>query len=315
MMGKKLKIIIITQGISRIVRPLLKSEYEIVGILECAPRKIEKKSCKFRVLLFLKQLFLKPRSLKQLAKAEKIPYYFMLKSDDTLSEWVKNLVPDVMVVYSMSQLLKKDLFTLPRNGTINLHPTMLPKYRGPNPDFWMYYETDLNPGVTVHYIDEGEDTGDIICQKQYTISLGTKSPDMLDIGVSEIGVNLIFEALDLISSNQVIRKKQPQDSETRRARLLKADEHNKIIDWKNWPIERIWHILRGTELWLNAIEQPKGIFAGQRWSILNFEKKTSGNYILGKVYRENKKSFVACRDGVIYLTINFSIKRMIIKFF
>lgn len=91
----------------------------------------------------------------------------MTSSSCELESWVKSLSPDLIVVYSMSQLLKENIYSIPRFGTINLHPSYLPEYRGPNPIFWMYYNMEKQGGVTVHYIDQGEDTGNIILQKRY----------------------------------------------------------------------------------------------------------------------------------------------------
>jgi methionyl-tRNA formyltransferase len=233
-------------------------------------------------------------------------------SDASLREWVKKKNPDVIVVHSMSQLLKENIFTIPKYGTINLHSSYLPEYRGPNPDFWMYYHVDLNPGVTVHYIDAGEDTGDIIYQERYGIPLGIKSPDKLDIGVSKIGVNLLCKALDGIAAGTAPRIKQPQDSPTPRARNLKPEEHKTIIDWNNWPIERIWHLLQGTELWLNALEQPSGMYRRHRWIIEDFVKsQISENYVCGSIYRDHKKVFVACPGGKIYISVKFNMKYFI----
>ena len=80
---------------------------------------------------------------------------------------------------------------------------------------------------------------------------------------------------------------------------------------KNWEIERIWHILRGTELWLNAIEQPKGIYKTQRWVVENYEKCDMSKYKISKIYNENGKYFVACKDGKIYLSVKLSVKTLI----
>jgi methionyl-tRNA formyltransferase len=298
-----LRIIIITQGISRIVVSFLKSSYAIAGVVEVAPRS---------AMGHRRKVFKLPwrKSLKILSKKYHIPYYYMNHgSDETFQEWVKKISPDVIVVYSMSQLLKENIFAIPKYGTINLHPSYLPKYRGPNPVFWMYYNIDLNPGITVHYIDTGEDTGDIIYQERYTIPLGIKSPDMLDVGINKIGINLLFKALDGIASGAVPRITQPQNSPTLRARNLKLEEHKIIINWNNWSIDRIWHVLRGTELWLNAIEQPSGIYKGHRWVINNFVKsETDTNYAPGSIHRERKKLFIACSDGKIYTSLRFNMK-------
>ena len=260
----ELKVMIITMGLSRIVKPIV-NLHNVVGIIECAPRKIKNKTNGL-LLKIVKKLyfFLKPsKSLKTYTNNKKIPYYYMNNgSDQSLEKWVKDINPDVIVVFSMSQLLKSNIFNIPKYGTINLHPALLPSYKGPFPDFWMYYNTEKKGGVTVHYIDDGEDTGDIIYQEEYGIPLGMKSPDMIDLSVGVIGTNLLLKALDNVEN--LPRQVQPKESPTPRSRNIKACEHANIIDWRVWEIKRIWHILRGTELWLNAVEQPKGFYKGQR---------------------------------------------------
>lgn len=310
---RELKVMIITMGLSRIVQPIV-NLHNVVGVIECAPRKIKNKT-NILLLKVTKKLyfFLKPsKSLKTYTNNKKIPYYYMNSgSDKSLENWVKSIAPDVIVVYSMSQLLKPSIFNIPEYGTINLHPALLPKYRGPFPDFWMYHNTEKKGGVTVHYIDEGEDTGDIIYQEKYDIPLGMKSPDMMDLAIGKIGTNLLLKALNNVE--ELPRQKQPKQSPTPRARNIKAEEHTNIINWTIWDIEKIWHLLRGTQLWLNAVEQPKGIYKGQRWTIDEFEKCDTSKYIPSKIYRENSRYFIACRDGIIFLSLNFSLKNLVLS--
>lgn len=234
--------------------------------------------------------------------------------DEGLLSWLREKKPDLIVVFSMSQLLKKSMFSIPRLGTINLHPSFLPEYRGPNPDVWQYINMEENPGATVHYIDEDEDTGDIIFQDRIHIPLGTKSPERLDALIGDLGVSLVLKALDAIEAGEAPRIQQPAESPNSRARNITIDEHKQIIDWENWPVERVWHVLRGTELWLNALPQPAGIFRGQRWSIGNFDSCSRGTDIPGKLYKVNGRRYVAAVDGRIFLSLDFCIKRMILGF-
>ena len=300
-----IKIIIITSGLSRIVQPIIEN-YNVVGIIESAPRNYKKIS---NIKVIIKEFLNKLRrikSLKEFCKQKNIPYFLMTSSDISLEKWVKDKNPDVIIMYSMSQLLKENIFTIPKYGTINLHPALLPKYRGPNPWFWQYYNMEKKFGITLHFIDNGEDTGDIIYQEELDVPLGMKSPTMHDIMIGGLGLKMIFKALENIKN--LPRKSQPKVSPTKRARNILPEEHNKIIEWNNWKIERIWHVLRGTELWLNAIEQPKGIYKGQRWIIANYEKCNISNYSISNVYKENGKYFVACKDGKIYLDVKFNLK-------
>lgn len=312
-----MRVLLITQGVSRVVLPLLESRHQVVGILESAPRGYTQRPPK-KLVTFAKSLlglFRKQSvTLKQLAEQRVIPYRFMTSSNDKgLESWIAGKEPDVILVYSMSQLLKPNIFSIPKQGTINLHTAYLPEYRGPNPDFWQYYHLEMTPGVTVHYVDAGEDTGDIILHERVEIPLGIKSPDRLDLLVGKVGVRLILEALKQIEAGSVERKQQPKESPTQRARNIRKEEHNSIIDWRNWPVERIWHVMRGTELWLDCVDQPTGLLNGQRWQVGDFERVQVDREEeeLGKVMKDEKGFFVVCRDGVIRLSAHFSLKNFI----
>ncbi|PJE48263.1 MAG: methionyl-tRNA formyltransferase [Sediminibacterium sp.] len=306
--------IIITQGLSRIVKPLFEHDgIKIIGIIECAPRVIAKPSSSLVISTYRKIFGFTESDLLAFSKNNDIPYFYMNNSSNELAEWVKRINPDLIVVYVMSQLLKENIFSLPRFGTINLHPSLLPNYRGPNPCFWSYYNMDKIGGVTVHFLDRGEDTGDILLQEEYKIPIGIKSPDRFDTLISKIGVRLLIKAIENIES--ILPTKQPPVSPTLRARNLKLAEHKTIIDWHNWPIERIWHVLRGTELWLNAISEPKGIYAGTRWNIGEYQKiEIQDNWDLGKIYKKRGKYFIACMEGVIYIDTKVNLKALFSRF-
>ncbi|NRP15026.1 methionyl-tRNA formyltransferase [Marinobacterium sp. xm-a-152] len=308
----------ITQGVSRIVEPLFSSRHQIVGVLESASRNYKKQPGLHRLMgatrFFYSKIKRQPLSLKKKAEQHGLPYRLMISSDDPgLVEWVTDLKPDIIVVFSMSQLLKEKIFSIPKYGAVNLHPAILPDYRGPNPDFWQYYYMEMHPGVTVHYIDAGEDTGDIIYQERTEIPLGTKSPSRLDKLVGEVGVKLLLKALDSIQRNNAPRIVQPQQSPTPRARNLLTEEHRSIVDWGSWPVERVWHVLCGTELWLNALPQPSGIWKGQRWIVGEFDHESTKCTSPGQIVKENGRFCVVCKDGRIYLTRNLDVKKLIMN--
>lgn len=303
-----MRIMIMTQGVSRIVSPLLDSKHNIVGIVEGAPRGYKSQNKSFVKRLYHK--FFTKNTLQKIAKRMKIPYYLMTSSDDTkLQTWITNLDPELIVVRSMSFLLKKAIFAIPKYGTINIHTALLPSYRGPNSAFWQYVNMETKQGVTIHYIDEGEDTGDILYQKISEIPIGLKSPERLDILVTQIAVPALFDTIEKIERGTIKPIKQPLDSPTPRARNLKASEHSSFIRWDTWSIEKIWNILRGTELWLNALDPPKGIYSGSRWLIDDYIKTSvSEKYVPGKIYKNKKSYFVVCKDGIINIHVNFNLK-------
>lgn len=302
------------------VMPILNSGHELIGILESMPRGFDARKKKPRLLDLLKKIYNLARKenvfLPDFCRNRGIPYNFLWKGNsESVARWLRSLNPDLIVVFSMSQLLREEIMEIPRLGVINLHPSFLPEYRGPNPDFWQYHDMEMNPGVTIHYVDPGEDTGDIIYQERMSIPLGTKSPERLDKLIGELGVPLMLKALDAIAQGNAPRVLQPAQSPTKRARNLKIGEHKRIIDWERWPIEQIWHILRGTELWLDAISPPAGLLAGQRWSIMNYEKTDVTMGQLGTIGRYKKRRCIFAREGVIYIDINFDFRKMILRLF
>jgi methionyl-tRNA formyltransferase len=308
-----MRIIIITQGLSRVVQPLISSEHEIVGIIDNLQRKDQRKQPHILSLIsFIWSKLSNRTTLKSFCKYKNIKYLMMRKSNDIgLFEWINSLRPDLIVVFSMSTLLTKTIFSIPRFGTINLHPSFLPDYRGPNPCFWHYYDVELNPGVTVHYISEGEDLGDIIYQERINIELGIKSKDRLDRLINELGVYLLIKAINDIEKGVAPRIPQLFKSKTVRARNIKESEHSSLVNWEEFEGTKIWHILRGAEDWLNVIPQPNGMFKNTRWLIGNFEKMDSSKFNIGHIYNIDGEFKLITKDGFINLNKRFSFSTLI----
>jgi len=305
--SKGYKVMIITQGLSPIVKPIVEN-YNVVGIIESAPRN-------YKNMNFLKKLIIKivsilrNNNLEFFCKKVNVPYFFMTSSDENLENWVKEKKPDVIVVYSMSQLLKENIFSIPKYGTINLHPAFLPKYRGPNPLFWHYYHGETKFGITLHYIDKGEDTGDIIYQEEIQVPLGIKQKALSKILVDGIGVSLILRALENLEN--LPRKTQPKESSTIRAKNISKSEYKNIIDFESWYIERIWHFLRGTEDLFNLYFDDSFYFTIRKWEIDEYQKCDTSKFKIGRIYREKNKFFIACKDGKIYLRSKLSLKKLV----
>lgn len=316
---RPIRVILVTQGVSRVLAPLLASGHDVVGVLESMPRSYDEARRSSWIIGILKKLyFLLTRReifLFDFCRRRNIPYNYLWKNNaEDVERWVKSLAPDLIVVYSMSQLLKESFLEIPRLGVINLHPSFLPSYRGPNPDFWQYHDMETHPGATVHYLDAGEDTGDILFQERIHVPLGAKSPARLDTLVGELGVRLLLKAVNAIAQGAAPRIAQPAQSPTARARNLRDDEHASIIEWDEWPIERVWNVLRGTESWLNSVPQPSGLWVGQRWSIDEYERTERPQGRVGNVGKYRGRKCIFAKDGVIYISIDYDIKRAIISF-
>jgi len=118
-------------------------------------------------------------------------------SDTNLIDNIKSLNIDLIVVCHFKKILKKKLIDIPKLGCINLHPSLLPKYRGMSPQHWPIINGDDKTGVTVHYIDEGIDTGDIILQKEIDITEDMYVADLQN-EMKKIYSTIVKDAIDMI---------------------------------------------------------------------------------------------------------------------
>lgn len=307
-MKKSLRFVFIGKNGRFSLSPLraLAKHHELLAVIESAPRNF-KNQFSFSEKVKRKFYLLQGRdSLPVFAKEVKVPYFFL--SRDNIKElkfFLRELNPDIGCIASMSQLLPKSVFSIPRHGFVNFHPSLLPKYRGPNPWFWMYHEMETEGGVTIHYIDKGEDTGDIILQESYPIPLGMPFKDMQDIAV-KIGGKLMVEALDQIATGTANPVAHKYIKTSPRARNVKADEE--FISWNQWHVERIYHFLKGTQNWVRF---PPPLSWGQSWEIISYEPVSETNVRFGELCKDQTGYYLACKDGKVRLSSHFSMKSIL----
>ena len=169
--ARRQRLVLITSGMTSLIEPLSESPNDLVGIAQSRPRgeggvRARLKSRIVGGYVGFRALARGQGSIKGYCRSKRIPYFFMRRgSCPVFREWVNSLSPDLMVVYSMAELLPRNVFGIPRLGTINLHPSLLPAYRGPDPLLWQYLLFDRDHGITIHHIDSGKDTGGIIAQR------------------------------------------------------------------------------------------------------------------------------------------------------
>jgi methionyl-tRNA formyltransferase len=329
---KMLNVAVITQGVSPIVRPIFDHEdVNVCAIIESAPRKEPRHPKLWR---FLRRVYNPDNALDRFAHERDIPYFWLTRHNQGAVSDALEALPqklDVIIVYSMAQLLKPEIFNMPHLGTLNLHTSVLPLHRGANPLFWMYYDMDKKGGSTLHFIDAGEDTGNIVNHYMRDVPLGISSPDFLRDIVAAGGVAMIMDAIDTLLEQGYLNAEKQSDivlprnivgaySEgfSRRARRLSPQEHRVVIDWGVWPIERIYHLMRGTELWLDVLPPLRGIWRYERWSIqgyLKHDDPQAANFVnaeYGEPFKVDGQWAASARDGVILLSRYWSLKRFLL---
>ncbi len=316
-----MRIVLIVQNVSPVLNALTSSEHEIVGIVESAQKR--RYSPVQRIVRriihtgfsLLDQDYI---TLKKHAKLHGIPYYYLRKGDvNKFEEWVRKRAPDLIVVYEMSQLLWSEVLNIPKSGVINLHPSHLPEYRGPNPVFWQYHDFELQPGVTVHFLDKGEDTGDIIYQERFSLNPG-ESPSVFMARFFPHGVKILLAAIDDIENSNLKRIPQEEVTGLKRARNIDPEEYRELIEWDCRSVEQIFHFLAGTPRYhVQLINRGKLFRLGARIDIKSYEKTgvKNANYVPGEICHEDGLDFIACIDGKIYIDISFSLKELMKNIF
>lgn len=267
---KKLRVLVVSQRANSVVRGIIGQSLDIVGIVESAPRSYQSGLTLFQRLRFMTRVAMKPlRSLGVLSTFKSIPYMlFHQGNGPELEAFVAQAKPDLIIVYSMSQLLPRSVFDAPRLGTVNLHPSLLPSYRGADPWFWVYYCMEPETGVTMHFIDAGEDTGDIIYQAKIPMPMGVPLDEAQTAAEKAAGRLVMRLIKDLNKGYAIDSYPQPEKSPTMQARRVPRKEYADLIDLKTWSVERVWHMLNGLPDWIHAV-RPKGGFLARtmRWHL------------------------------------------------
>lgn len=212
--------------------------------------------------------------------------------DPKLLEFLRDLSPDLGCISNFSFLLPREVLNVPRLGIINLHPSLLPQYRGPYPWLWMFYHGDALGGWTVHQADPGEDTGPILAQTEFEVPRGVTATELAD-AVLPPGAELLAEVVDQLAAGTA--RPRPQVARDGLVRARAVGPREELVEWGRWPAQRTYHFVRGASLWYDPLVR----LPGWRRDFCRLEKAVP-ELAPGLVGRDPGGRFVACRDGKIY---------------
>lgn len=293
---------------ARIVKPLLDAKLNIIGIAERSDY-LKDVSLIKKYLIYIYWFFIKhsrPLYNSCLAQSFNISHTTTNNpNSDEFKSWLKLLSPDILLVYQ-TPILSEEVFSIPKYGTINIHPSLLPKYRGPHPIFWMHYNYDLDSGCTLHYIDKGIDTGPIIGQSHFKIIPGSTEKEIEKLAIENHGIPLFIQ---LIKDRKYLSKNTNFNALNKNfpyARRLSTNEYFNAIDWDNWDLKHTWHVLRCNDNWKSKFDTTKGIGRFCDWSIGNYQHTHITN-APGKFVQAGRKYFITHKDGIIKIKRTFSI--------
>ncbi len=195
-----------------------------------------------------RELKLTPSPVKVLAEKLNLPILQPLKArDEEFINQLREFKPDLMVVVAYGQILPQTILDLPRFGCLNVHTSLLPKYRGAAPIQWVIANGDAETGVTIMKMDAGLDTGPVLSVRRTPILPSDDSQTLHD-RLGRLGAELLAETIPDFVAGKISPQPQPVEGSTYAAKIKKEDGQ---IDW-NSPAEKIWNRLRAFTPWPGA---------------------------------------------------------------
>lgn len=261
------------------LQKLLETDHQIVGVFT-QPDKPKGRGYK-----------LVAPPVKELALAHNIPVFQPQKMrDGTALEILQELQADLIAVVAYGKILPKEILELPRYGCINVHGSLLPKYRGAGPIQWSVINGESVTGVTTMYMGEGLDTGDMILKKETPIGENETYGELHD-RLKEIGAQALVETIELIEQGKAPREVQ-DDSLSSYAPML--DKQIARLDFtKN--AQTLHNLIRGLSPWPVAHTTVDGKLLKVHRAVLASGKGQPGEVI------DSKKFIVACKEGALEL--------------
>lgn len=260
------------------LKALVESEHEIVGVF-CQPDKPVGR----------KQIMTPPDVKVEALKHDlKIFQPVSLRNGKGV-EILEEIKPDLVVVVAYGKILPKEFLDYPKYGCINVHASILPKYRGASPIHFAVLNGDEITGVTVQQMDEGVDTGDILRIETVSIGINDTTEYMYEV-LAPLGAKAMLDTIDLIEKGQLEPVKQDEALATH-VGLLSREISN--IDWNCSALE-IHNKVRGLYSWPGASTMLSGKTLKLHSTVLSDKK---GHNIPGEVIEASDKLIVACGDN------------------
>lgn len=299
---KPLKIVVLGNGPFAVpmLRALVKSSHEVQCVVIRPPRTGKGKHKN------------PPPSLTQ-AAAEELGVPLLAPAsvnDEEAIAHLQNLSPDLLVVCDYGEILRKPILELAPLGSINLHGSLLPKYRGAAPIAWPIYYGDKVTGNTVIQVTAGLDSGPIYA-KQETAIEPTETAGELEDRLSELGGPLVVEVVDKIASKTIAPESQDGSQATKAPRLKKSDG---LIDWSR-SAQQIFDQLRAMQPWPKCFtfwhrkgKAPMRIIVGKIVMLPSESNSASP----GTILQADEKLVLAAQNGAIEIqTLQPAGKRML----
>jgi methionyl-tRNA formyltransferase len=230
--------------------------------------------------------------VKQYAEEVGLPIYQpeKIRGNNEFIEQIKQLNPEVICVVAYGKILPEDILKIPQKGCINVHGSLLPKYRGAAPIQWSVINGDKTTGVTTMYMENGMDTGDMILKEEIKIGEDETTGEVWG-KLAKIGGELLVKTLKKIEEGTAPRIKQGEDFSI--APMLKKEDTK--LDWENMTAVKIKNLVRG----LNPIMGAYTFIEGKKIKIWKVQVISEQ---LGKESVENEQFIGEAKPGQVIIS-------------
>ncbi len=213
---------------------------------------------------------------------------------DTLAT-LADLRPDVACVACFSQRIPASMLALPAFGFLNLHPSLLPAYRGPQPLFWTFRSGEDATGVTIHFMDEGLDTGDIAAQAPIDLPDGISGAEAEWL-CATLGGRLMVDVIQSLQRGTLSRSPQPEGGS-----YYPAPSPEDFTLSTAWPARRAFNFMRGTAEW----GRPYPIeIDGERLALKSAVGYSAGETLEKPIVRAGSEVWIQFKPGVLQAQID-----------
>ncbi len=228
----------------------------------------------------------------------KIISYDKSFQDENFVKEIKSLAPDLGIVCSYCKLLPKEFLEIPKDGFINVHPSLLPKYRGGNPYSHVIINGEKETGVTLHFMDEHFDTGDIITQQKVEI-FDTDTMGTVFNRLNFLSADMLLRFLIKYENNEEIHRTPQPQGDFIKAPSIKSTSEDVLINWNKSAIE-IDRFIRALNPFINAGTRYRQNYLKIHTAYV--ENRDSG-FSPGTIVSTDGNLGVATKKGIIHITV------------
>jgi methionyl-tRNA formyltransferase len=245
-----------------------------------------------------RDLKLQPSAVKELALQNNLPVLQPTRArEEAFIAQIRQLAPDLIVVAAYGQILPQALLDVPRFGCLNVHTSLLPKYRGAAPIQWAILNGDAETGVTIMKMDAGLDTGAIVSEER-TFIMPADNAQTLHDRLAILGGGLLTRTIPDFVTGKIIPRPQPAGGMSYARKIKKEDGR---LDWSQ-PARVLWNRVRGLTPWPGTFSFLQTNSAPALLKIWRAEMVTAAKGAPGEILSAHRDDLtVACGDGALRL--------------